>query len=170
MAIDNIPNLAWLKTAPPLQKGRAAAVGKWHSACLEVRIYGSKVDGEKTLPPAGKLCNPCLRASRRPHGRGKTVTVAKGWGLVAKQEDGVDDITKQPYAKWLEESIATIAGLDPCCICLAATKADGTVFTGYYNADAADKAVFAHNIQSDIVMDIIKANADTISGILEDGK
>ena len=78
----------------------------------------------------------------------------------------LDDITKQPYAKWLEESIATIAGLDPCCICFAATKADGTVFTGYYNADATDKAVFAHNIQSDIVMDIIKANADTISGIL----
>ena len=60
--------------------------------------------------------------------------------------------------------------IDPCCICFAATKADGTVFTGYYNADATDKAVFAHNIQSDIVMDIIKANADTISGILEDGK
>lgn len=86
------------------------------------------------------------------------------------QEDIMDDITKQPYAKWLEESIATIAGLDPCCICFAATKADGTVFTGYYNADATDKAVFAHNIQADIVMDIIKANADTISGILEDGK
>lgn len=82
----------------------------------------------------------------------------------------MDDITKQPYAEWLEESIATIAGIDPCCICFAATKADGTVFTGYYNADATDKAVFAHNIQSDIVMDIIKANADTISGILEDGK
>jgi hypothetical protein len=109
-----------------------------------------------------------LRASRRPHGRGKAVTVAKGWGLVAKQEEGVYDITKQPYAKWPEESIATIAGLDPCCICLAATKADGTVFTGYYNANATDKAAFAHNIQSD--MDIIKANADTISRILEDGK
>ena len=46
----------------------------------------------------------------------------------------------------------------------------GANYSGYYNADATDKAVFAHNIQSDIVMDIIKANADTISGILEDGK
>ena len=36
---------------------------------------------------------------------------AKGRGLVAKQEDGMDDITKQPYAKWLEESIATISGI-----------------------------------------------------------
>lgn len=85
MAIDNIPNLAWLKTAPPLQKRRAAAVGKWHSACPKARLYRSKVDRKKTLPPAGKLCNPCLRASRRPHGRGKTVTVAKGWGLVANK-------------------------------------------------------------------------------------
>lgn len=76
----------------------------------------------------------------------------------------MDDITKQPYAKWLEESIATIAGLDPCCICFAATKADGTVFTGYYNADATDKAVFAHNIRSDIVMDIIKANTVVVNG------
>ena len=39
-----------------------------------------------------------------------------------------------------------------------------------YCANATDKAAVAHNIQSDIVMDIIKANADTISGILEDGK
>ena len=49
----------------------------------------------------------------------------------------MDDITKQPYAKWLEESIATIAGIDPCCICFAATKADGTVFTGCNIENAA---------------------------------
>ena len=91
-------------------------------------------------------------------------------GKPNKGENSMDDITKQPYAKWLEECIATIAGIEPCCICFAATKADGTVFTGYYNADATYKAVFAHNIQSDIVIDIIKANADTISGILEDGQ
>lgn len=75
--------IAQLEEQP--QKRRAAAGGKWHSACPEVRLYRSKVDGEKTLPPAGKLCNPCLRASRRPHGRGKTVTVAKGWGLVTNK-------------------------------------------------------------------------------------
>ena len=80
----------------------------------------------------------------------------------------MDDITKQPYAKWLEESIATIAGIDPCCICFAATKADGTVFTGYYNADAADKAVFAHNIQSDVTMDIIRENIGKIKEMLEE--
>ena len=80
----------------------------------------------------------------------------------------MDDITKQPYAKWLEESIATIAGIDPCCICFAAKKAGGTVFTGYYNADATDKAVFAQNIQSDVTMDIIRNNAGMIKSILSE--
>ena len=79
----------------------------------------------------------------------------------------MDDITKQPYAVWLEESLKVILGVEPACICIAATSADGTTFTGYYNADATDKAVFAHHIQSDVVMDIIKNNAEEIKGILE---
>lgn len=45
---------------------------------------------------------------------------------------------------------------------------DGTVFTGYYNADATDKAVFAHNIQSDVTMDIIRANIGEIKEMLEE--
>lgn len=51
---------------------------------------------------------------------------------------------------------------------LAATKPDGTVFTGYYNADATDKAVFAHNIQSDVTMDIIRENIGKIKEMLEE--
>ena len=43
---------------------------------------------KRHCPSAGRLCNPCLRASRRPHGRGKTVTVAKGWGLVTNNAFG----------------------------------------------------------------------------------
>ena len=45
---------------------------------------------------------------------------------------------------------------------------DGTVFTGYYNADATDKAVFAHNIQSDVTMDIIRENIGKIKEMLEE--
>ena len=76
------------------------------------------------------------------------------------------DITKQPYAAWLEESLQVIAGLDPVCLCIAATSPDGNVFTGYYGADATDKAVFAHHIQGDVTMDIIRANIDEIKGML----
>ena len=42
--------------------------------------------------------------------------------------------------------------------------------TGYWNADAQDKAIFAHNIQSDIVMDIVQQNADIIKQAMEEGE
>lgn len=44
---------------------------------------------------------------------------------------------------------------------------DGEVYTGYYNADATDKAVIAHNIQADITMDIIRTNAAIIKDMIE---
>lgn len=76
------------------------------------------------------------------------------------------DITKQPYAKWLEESLQVISEFDPACLCIAATSPDGETFTGYYNADATDKAVFAHHIQSDVTMDIIRENIETIKRLI----
>ena len=57
--------------------------------------------------------------------------------------------------------------LKPVCLCFAATMPDGEVYTGYYNADATDKAVIAHNIQADITMDIIRANAAIIKDMIE---
>lgn len=78
------------------------------------------------------------------------------------------DITKQPYSKWLEESLKVISEFNPVCLCIAATSPDGETFTGYYNSDATDKAVFAHNIQSDVTMDIIKNNIGTIKEMLKD--
>lgn len=82
----------------------------------------------------------------------------------------MNDITKQPYAAWLEESLQVIAGIDPVCLCIAATSPDGDVFTGYYGADATDKAVFAHHIQSDVTMDIIRANIDDIKDMLREAE
>lgn len=78
------------------------------------------------------------------------------------------DITKEPYAEWLEESIKIISDFNPVRLCIAAMSADGGALTGYYNADAADKAAFAHHIQSDVTMDIIRANIGTIKEMLED--
>lgn len=80
----------------------------------------------------------------------------------------MNDITKQPYAEWLEKSLKVISEFNPACLCIAATSPDGETFTGYYNADATDKAVFAHHIQSDVTMDIIRANIATIKVMLED--
>ena len=80
----------------------------------------------------------------------------------------MNDVTKLPYSAWLEESIKTVVNIQPKSICIAATAEDGTTFTGYYSADAESKAIFAHHIQSDVVMDIIRANAETIKQTLFD--
>lgn len=77
------------------------------------------------------------------------------------------DINEVPYAEWLEKSLQAIAPLKPVCLCFAATMPDGEVYTGYYNADATDKAVIAHNIQADITMDIIRTNAAIIKNMIE---
>lgn len=79
----------------------------------------------------------------------------------------MEDITKQEYSAWLEESLKNVLEFKPSSICIVATAEDGTTKTGYYNATGQDKAVFAANILSDVVMDIIEANADVIKGILE---
>lgn len=79
----------------------------------------------------------------------------------------MEDITKQEYSAWLEESLKTVLEFKPSSICIVATAEDGTTKTGYYNATGQDKAVFAANILSDVVMDIIKANAGKIKEILD---
>ena len=40
------------------------------------------------------------------------------------------DISKLPYAAWLEEAIETVVGVSPKSICIAATAHDGTTLWG----------------------------------------
>lgn len=79
----------------------------------------------------------------------------------------MEDITKQEYSAWLEEALGTLPEIHPTSLCAVAMAADGTTFTAYYNAGPRCKAVFANHIQSDIVMDIIKGNAEKIKEILD---
>ena len=79
-----------------------------------------------------------------------------------------DDITKLPYAPWLESVLKTLTEHDVHSACIVATVDDGDTMTGYWNADAQDKAIFAHNIQGDIVMDIVQQNAGLIKRAMED--
>ena len=77
------------------------------------------------------------------------------------------DINEVPYAEWLKKSLQAIVPLKPVSLCFVDTTAAGEVYTGYYNADATDKAVIAHNIQADITMDIIRTNAAIIKDMIE---
>ena len=76
------------------------------------------------------------------------------------------DIAKQEYSTWLEESLKTMLEFKPSSICIVASSEDGTTKTGYFNATGQDKAIFAANIMSDIVMDIVKINAEDIKKIV----
>ena len=79
-----------------------------------------------------------------------------------------EDITKLPYAHWLENAIRILTEHEVHSACIVATVDDGAAMTGYWNADAQDKAIFAHNIQSDIILDIVKQNADIIKRAMEE--
>lgn len=72
------------------------------------------------------------------------------------------DFSELPYAEWLEQGVAEILQNNPSKIALVAQMPDGAVMTGYYNADATDKAVFAHNIYADSILDLIISNIDVI--------
>lgn len=80
----------------------------------------------------------------------------------------MSDITNEAYAAWLEETLKLIYEAKPTAIGIVAATATGETVTGYYNASAQDKAIFAHHIQSEIVLDIIKANAAEIKIMMED--
>lgn len=80
----------------------------------------------------------------------------------------MDDITKKPYTAWLEEALRNIMETGTEKMCVATILPNGDILTGYYNVNATDKALLAHNIQADVTMDIIKANIDTIKKAMED--
>lgn len=80
-----------------------------------------------------------------------------------------EDITKLPYAPWLEDAIRTLTEHDVRSACIVATIDELDTMTAYWNASTQDKAIFAHNIQSDIILDIVQQNAGIIKEAMEEG-
>ena len=76
-------------------------------------------------------------------------------------------ITEQEYAAWLEKALQALYKSKPLAIAIVAKTEAGNTLTGYYNADAQDKAGFAHHLQSDIVLDISQANDAEINALME---
>ena len=76
----------------------------------------------------------------------------------------MSDLTKLPYAKWLEQSLQNIVGKPVQAICIM-TKFKNTddelgddIGTGYWNCSVADKLLFAGFLQQDSMLDSLKAN------------
>lgn len=72
-----------------------------------------------------------------------------------------------PFARFLENSIKTLFENNPKRIAICALLDDGNVMTGYYKCDAQDKAIFAHNISADAMLDMVINNIGMIKDALE---
>lgn len=69
-----------------------------------------------------------------------------------------NDITKMPYAVWLENAIRDMTDLNVCGITLAAIDENGDTYINYYNITMADKLVISGLVQQDAMMDTLAAN------------
>lgn len=74
-----------------------------------------------------------------------------------------NDITKMPYAIWLENAIRDMTDLNVCGITLAAIDENGDTYINYYNISMADKLVISGLIQQDSMMDTLVANGFIMS-------
>ena len=78
------------------------------------------------------------------------------------------DLHKNPeLTEWFEESLKAIFSREIESACIVAQDKDGYVLTGYYDADAQQKAVFAHNINSDAMLDVVVNNIGVIRDALD---
>lgn len=72
--------------------------------------------------------------------------------------DKTNDITKMPYASWLEQALQDISEHPVQSIILAGVLENGDVYTSYYETPMADKLLIAGIINQDAMMDNLIAN------------
>lgn len=82
--------------------------------------------------------------------------------------DEIDFQKNRELSQWFEQSIRAIYSRDVAGVCVVAIDTDGAVLTGYYNADAQMKAIFAHNINADAMLDVVLNNIHMVRDALED--
>ena len=80
----------------------------------------------------------------------------------------MDFSTNPEMAAFLEESISILFKENPVSAVVAATTEDGRTFTGYYNADSTDMAIFAHHINADAMLEVVLNNIDLVRDALDD--
>ena len=82
--------------------------------------------------------------------------------------DESKDILNQPYAEFLEQFLTELAHYgDVDCMAVEVRLPDRRVLTGYYEATAEDKALFAHHLQSDAMFDELEANGAWLRDVVD---
>ena len=68
------------------------------------------------------------------------------------------DISKLPYAQWLEQSLQNIVGKPVQSICILTKYDSGDIGTGYYDCSIGDKILFAGYLQQDAMIETLQVN------------
>lgn len=80
----------------------------------------------------------------------------------------MESFEDKPLASWLERFVKFIFEEKPESIAVAARLPNGTTMTGYYKAEVDDKAMMAHNIYSDAILEMTVNNARIIKDSIEE--
>ena len=79
------------------------------------------------------------------------------------------NVQNSRYAEWLEKFIESVMEYKPTMIGVCCLMETGESMTGYFgDVGHADKAVMAHHLQTDAMMDVMKANAAELIAAAED--
>ena len=78
------------------------------------------------------------------------------------------DFTTRPYAKWLEDVVREMVGIDPVSVGMEMIDADGQVYTCYYNTSRDDRACMIGGMEDADKLDWIKVNKALIMEILNE--
>lgn len=81
---------------------------------------------------------------------------------------GMTEFKNKEMAAWLEGAVRTMFEAEPNSIAVIARLQDGCTMTAYYHADAEQKAVFAHHITNDAVLDVVTNNIGLIRDALDE--
>lgn len=80
----------------------------------------------------------------------------------------MDAVDKQELFAWLEESLKALVDENPVSAAVVGINDKGETLTGYFHADAQQKAVFAHHINSDAMLDVVLNNIEMVRDALDE--
>ena len=78
------------------------------------------------------------------------------------------EFKNKELAAYLNGAVQLMLEHEPESAVFAARLPDGQMMTGYYKAEAEDKAVIAHHIYADALLDTVLNNIEFIRGALDE--
>lgn len=70
----------------------------------------------------------------------------------------MSNISKLPYAQWLEETLQEMVTLPLDAICITARLPDGAIYRSYHNCTINDQILFSGHIQMDALIHTQREN------------